>query len=648
MKKVVLIFIISINAMASVSTDLRFLEENTPDRVKWINQEQAKFIKRYNETSIHRDIEKELKIIDSKPIILSRLLTSHSQDIEIKQTGFGKEFILTINDELIFGSHELDRHGYFQFNNINLSPNENYLSLSFYEKGNTEDYNFLMFNLITKKMIFQRKLFSSANSCVFVDDFHCLINSPDSRKGEYHLIEYDLNNSTAKEINLYDSFDEGDLFSLVKFKGEEKYKILFPDGKLFQNDNQSLSPNIAFSVDNHDIYQAYNNLSGSITKLSIEKVSLFENEMPKITLIKSFDNEIKYQIMKSGDALGLITTWGLVRKLRILNKSGDVLVEKLIPNDFRYSITNIDLSNKVYTLSISAGDKKEIKKVSFNDSDLLPKNSLWSFQGLDLEVKNFEVESKDGTLIPFQTIGIKNYPQNLRHAFVQVYGGFNIQGYLFSYRSLEQYYPFLKRGGIIVNTGVRGGNEYGSNWNLVAKKEKKIKTFEDVDAVASFLIEKGISIKEWISLFGSSNGGYVTATTGLLFSNHFGLIIPHAGVLDQLNKKVLDPDYTGWVREYLDEDIVGEKEKIPAISPLEIASSSVNIPFLILAEQNDTRVNPAHSYKLYYQLQKTNKAETFLYSMKNFGHYTQGYPVGYVASTRMWSMIWSTIFDSQK
>ena len=84
------------------------------------------------------------------------------------------------------------------------------------------------------------------------------------------------------------------------------------------------------------------------------------------------------------------------------------------------------------------------------------------------------------------------------------YGGFNIgvePFYLGSYAS------FVNRGGVFVDAGVRGGNEYGETWHEQAMFAQKQNTFDDMIAVAEWLIAQKYTQPSKLAVEGGSNGG---------------------------------------------------------------------------------------------------------------------------------------------
>ena len=74
-------------------------------------------------------------------------------------------------------------------------------------------------------------------------------------------------------------------------------------------------------------------------------------------------------------------------------------------------------------------------------------------------------------------------------------------------RIRSSWFSLLDRGMTIGIAHVRGGGEYGRQWKLDGKLEKKVNTFTDFIACAEHLIEKGYSHPKKLVIEGRSAGG---------------------------------------------------------------------------------------------------------------------------------------------
>ncbi|MFZ4549635.1 MAG: prolyl oligopeptidase family serine peptidase, partial [Bacteroidales bacterium] len=96
--------------------------------------------------------------------------------------------------------------------------------------------------------------------------------------------------------------------------------------------------------------------------------------------------------------------------------------------------------------------------------------------------------SKDNTRVPVFVVHRKDIKLDGNNpVLLEAYGGFNsgIQpGYYGFYTS------FLNRGGIVVEAGIRGGDEYGEKWHQDGMLANKQNCFDDFNACAEWLIKE--------------------------------------------------------------------------------------------------------------------------------------------------------------
>ena len=180
------------------------------------------------------------------------------------------------------------------------------------------------------------------------------------------------------------------------------------------------------------------------------------------------------------------------------------------------------------------------------------------------------------------------------------YGGFNI--------AVEPYYmggwyPFISRGGVFVDAGVRGGSEYGETWHEQAMFARKQNTFDDMVAVAEWLIAEKYTQPAKLAVEGGSNGGL---TVGALLTQRpdlFRAAICQVPLLDMVRyHKFLIARY--WIAEYGDPDRAADFRWILRYSPYQNVRAGVNMPeTLVVAGEYDSRVDPLHAKKFVAEVQ---------------------------------------------
>jgi prolyl oligopeptidase len=205
------------------------------------------------------------------------------------------------------------------------------------------------------------------------------------------------------------------------------------------------------------------------------------------------------------------------------------------------------------------------------------------------------VTAKDGAKIPVFVVYRKDLAKDgANPTMLHGYGGFNIgvePFYLGSYAS------FVNRGGVFVDAGVRGGNEYGETWHKQAMFAHKQATFDDMVSVAEWLIAQKYTNPSKLAVAGGSNGGL---TVGALLTQRpdlFRAAICQVPLLDMVRfHKFLIARY--WIAEYGDPEKPDDFRWILRYSPYQNVRMGVNLPeTLVVAGEYDSRVDPLHAKK---------------------------------------------------
>ncbi|MEP7275852.1 MAG: prolyl oligopeptidase family serine peptidase [Betaproteobacteria bacterium] len=205
------------------------------------------------------------------------------------------------------------------------------------------------------------------------------------------------------------------------------------------------------------------------------------------------------------------------------------------------------------------------------------------------------VTAKDGAKIPVFVVHRKDLIKGgANPTLLYGYGGFNVgvePFYLGSYAS------FVNRGGVFVDAGVRGGNEYGETWHRQAMFAQKQATFDDMVAVAQWLIAEKYTNPAKLAVAGGSNGGL---TVGALLTQRpdlFRAAICQVPLLDMVRfHRFLIARY--WIAEYGDPEKPDDFRWILRYSPYQNIRAGVNMPeTLVVAGEYDSRVDPLHAKK---------------------------------------------------
>lgn len=220
------------------------------------------------------------------------------------------------------------------------------------------------------------------------------------------------------------------------------------------------------------------------------------------------------------------------------------------------------------------------------------------FDADGLQVSQHFATSKDGTAIPYFVVRPANATGP---TLLGGYGGFEVArtpGYDGVLGRL-----WLERGGTYVLANIRGGGEYGPGWHTQAMRAGRHLVAEDFAAVATDLVDRGITRVEQLGAVGGSNGGLLMGIMLTAYPHLFGALVCQVPLLDMRRYHLLLAG-ASWVAEYGDPDDPAEWEFISKYSPYQNISADADYPpVLITTSTRDDRVHPGHARKMTAALQ---------------------------------------------
>ena len=228
--------------------------------------------------------------------------------------------------------------------------------------------------------------------------------------------------------------------------------------------------------------------------------------------------------------------------------------------------------------------------------------------------------SKDSTRVPCLVVHRKDMkPDGNNPVLMTGYGGFRIgisPGY-YGY-----YAPFINRGGVVVEPGIRGGDEYGEKWHEDGMLLNKQNCFDDFNACAEWLVREKYTNTGRIVASGGSNGGLLMGAIATQRPDLYKAIICAVPLLDMVRfHKFLIARY--WIPEYGSSDNETDFRNLQAYSPYHHIRQGINLPvMLVRTGANDSRVDPLHAKKFTAALQN-NPGQinpVLLYIDYNVGH----------------------------
>jgi prolyl oligopeptidase len=219
----------------------------------------------------------------------------------------------------------------------------------------------------------------------------------------------------------------------------------------------------------------------------------------------------------------------------------------------------------------------------------------------DIEASIKFYNSKDGIRVPIFVMHKKGVELNGENpTLLYGYGGFNI-GMSPNFIGLSA--AFVNRGGVYAIACIRGGDEYGEAWHEDGMLENKQNSFDDFIAAAEYLIDEGYTSNEKLACRGGSNGGLLIGAMVTQRPDLFKAAVCAVPLLDMIRyHKFLIARY--WIPEYGDPDKKEDFQNILTYSPYHNIRMGVNVPTtMVIAGENDTRVDPLHAKKFVAALQ---------------------------------------------
>jgi prolyl oligopeptidase len=268
-------------------------------------------------------------------------------------------------------------------------------------------------------------------------------------------------------------------------------------------------------------------------------------------------------------------------------------------------------TNTVVAAADSYGDEFFLESSSFNAPSRLmrgtddgPLDQIKSapvfFDAENITVAQYFGASEDGTSVPYFVVRPRD-AIGPGPTLLGGYGGFE--------SSMTPVYDgvlgrlWLARGGTYVLANIRGGGEYGPGWHTQAMREGRHKVAEDFAAVATDLVNRGITTVEQLGARGGSNGGLLMGIMLTKYPEKFGALVCDVPLLDMKRYHLLLAG-ASWVAEYGDPDNPADWEFISEYSPYQNISATRHYPpVLFTTSTRDDRVHPGHARKMTAALQ---------------------------------------------
>ncbi|MCZ2084893.1 MULTISPECIES: prolyl oligopeptidase family serine peptidase [unclassified Kaistella] len=270
----------------------------------------------------------------------------------------------------------------------------------------------------------------------------------------------------------------------------------------------------------------------------------------------------------------------------------------------------------------------QLKDNKVEVSKLFNTKAVYPNQG-EFVVKEIEIKSYDGTMVPLSII----YPKNIKidgsnSLYLDGYGSYGVS--MFPYFS-EANYALLRQNVIVAVAHVRGGGEKGEAWHKAAFKGTKENTWKDFIACADYLVNNKYTSKDKLIGSGMSAGGILIGNAVAERPDLFAAIIAEVGCTNMLRMEIT-PNGPNQIPEF---GALGNPEELKGLIAMDAQhkiKENVKYPaVLVRTGINDPRVIPWMPAKFAATMQNSStsgKPVLFYVDYEN-GHFTQDKNVTY-------------------
>lgn len=284
----------------------------------------------------------------------------------------------------------------------------------------------------------------------------------------------------------------------------------------------------------------------------------------------------------------------------------------------------------VWSLTVGAVDPNELDDVWLNGSDFVTPETLYvmsvdgggapeqlrqapdRFDATGVAIEQHFASSADGTRVPYFVVGDETALARTDGSvptLLSGYGGFEVPRTAAYSAVIGR--SWIAEGGAYVVANIRGGGEYGPAWHRAGLREKRPRVYEDFEAVARAVIDRGLATSDRLGTSGGSNGGLLVGNMYVRSPELFGAIVCQVPLLDMQRYHLLLAG-ASWMAEYGDPDDADDWAYLEGYSPYhQIDPAADHPPILLTTSTRDDRVHPGHARKMAASLISHSKDVTY-------------------------------------
>lgn len=543
---------------------------------------------------------------------------------------------LYLDEELVLSTKDLDMNE--RFTNFYTSPGDKYAVVPVYASGST-DHSVLIIIDLSENKILTKIDFATNYGHQWINEnklrFHLESDNYVSMVYDTQTNSFISNQENFLEISPSEKYytEVGSTFDPDTFESKINLTITSFDKK---NSATKEIPGWYKVQDETDYGFILLERTGSEREIeSYHFLEVTQNDEGNINVgeLKKLDIDSQGNILNSFNHKGYMifeTLYGVETFYHIFSPQGNFIKKVQAPRNASLVWIESDKEKEnslklTYRSPVVREYIYTVETPEFNfDTAKIDQETMVDTNGIEYTTEFFNIPIDD-VKVPVRIVKRKDHENSPNSKlFVRAYGGHNVvSDFKPMYDTFD--YIFLRSNGIMVYPGVRGGGEFGPEWNRAGRLFNKLNTARDVVATVAAFHNSGVGSPETTAFMGTSSGGLLASTILTKAPQHFKLIIPVNGLADLLRKEILDESFNkGWQHEYGDHYTAQGLNLLQSYSPLIHAHNQQKLPTVYLvAGSRDSRVNPAHSLKLYAALKGNSATENpiVLDYAKESGHW---------------------------
>ncbi|PWN34022.1 prolyl oligopeptidase, partial [Meira miltonrushii] len=345
---------------------------------------------------------------------------------------------------------------------------------------------------------------------------------------------------------------------------------------------------------------------------TVKTLSELKDETPEELVIPEHSGTLQAGVVFADGTLMAYYTEEAKHNIYLYDLRTGKLLQKVMENSGLY-IQDIDspaLGNEAYLFTSTFNKPYVITRFAFDANKKLQSETIVDMKVSDVDLNSFTVElhqapSKDGVQVPFTIMYTKGTKfDGTNPALLSFFGFLETDWYPY-------YNPYFltwvqSYHGILVNINARGGSDKGYQWAKDGQLGNHQHTFDDILAVAEYLVEKKMAQRGKVALTAGGLGG----TGAMAVANQapeglLGAVIADRSAFDLLRFDQINPSDKSLYYDIGNPGIPEQFDWLRAYSPLHNVNANKTYPFVFIAAAG--RVNaatfPQHSYKMISELQ---------------------------------------------